>query len=183
MTVFPCPRCGRPLARRPRPGQSRRPVAQRDAPEIRCPRCRFLMFDYPRPCVGMLVVRGGDVLLLRRGHRPKRGFLDLPGGFLEAGEAIETGARRELFEETGLKLGALELFGIYWDRYHLKGFGYFPTMSFYFIGRWRSGEPRPADDAAGALWRPIATVGRRGDRLAWRHMRAVFRDLRRRTGG
>lgn len=183
MTEFPCPRCGRPITRRPRAGQSRLPAAKRDAPEIRCPRCRFLMFDYPRPCVGMAVVRGADVLMLRRGHRPKRGFLDLPGGFLEAGEALDAGARRELFEETGLRLGPTELLGIYWDRYHLKGFGYFPTMNFYFMGHWRSGEPKPADDAAAALWRPIATAGRRGERLAWGHMRGMLRDLRRRVGG
>jgi len=146
--------------------------------EITCPRCRFLIFDYPRPCVGTIVIKGDDLLVLRRRHRPKRGFLDYPGGFLEANESLEGGARRELREETGLRLGAMDFLGIYWDQYFLKGFGAFPTLNFYWIGRWRAGEPQAADDAASAEWRPLATLGRRGDRLAWKHMRDALRDAR-----
>ena len=63
------------------------------------------MYDYPRICVGFAVVRRGHLLVLTRGHEPKRGALDLPGGFLEAGEELEAAARRELFEETGLRVG------------------------------------------------------------------------------
>lgn len=174
--TFPCLRCGSPLVRRPR---TERGVRQ--APAIRCPTCRFRMYDYPRICVGTVVVKGRDVLVLRRGQAPKRGFIDLPGGFLEAGEAIADGARRELFEEAAIRVRDVELLGIYWDRYYLSGFGYFPTINFYFLGRWRSGVPRAGDDAAHAMWRPVASVGKGRDRLAWKHMREVFRDLRRRV--
>jgi hypothetical protein len=52
-------------------------------------------------------------------------------------------------------------------------------MNWYFIGRWRSGTPRAADDAASAEWIPISKLGRPGQRLAWKHMRDVFRDVRR----
>jgi 8-oxo-dGTP diphosphatase len=166
--TFPCPRCGRPLAR-----------AGARPPKIRCPRCRFLIFDYPRTCAGTLVLRDETVLLLRRAHTPKRGFVDVPGGFLEAGETFEGAARRELREETGLTLGRLHPLGVYWDRYDLPGFGPFPTINHYFVGRWRAGTPRPGDDAASAEWVPIATLGRSGARYAWAHMRMVFADLRR----
>lgn len=166
--AFPCPRCGAPIRRVKRP--TRR--------EIACPRCRFLMFDYPRACVGFIVLRGEEVLVLRRAHLPRRGWLDLPGGFLEAGESPEAGARRELLEETGLSVGKADWLGLYWDRYFLRGFGGFPTLNFYWVARWRSGEPRAMDDAASAEWRPLATLGRAGDRLAWKHMRDVLRDLR-----
>lgn len=136
------------------------------------------MFDYPRCCAGVVVLKEDRVLALRRAHLPKRGFLDLPGGFLEANEAIEAGARRELLEETGLELGPMDRLGTYWDRYFLRGFGPFPTLNFYWIGRWRRGEPRAMDDAASAEWRPLATLGRAGDRIAWPHMRDVLRDAR-----
>ena len=140
-----------------------------------------MIYDYPRACAGMVVLRGADILMLRRAHHPRRGFLDIPGGFMEANETMEAAARRELREETGLTLGRVSALGVYWDRYFLKGFGFFPTLNFYYVGRWRSGVPQAADDAASAEWIPLAMVGRAGQRLAWKHMRAVFRDVRRRV--
>ena len=137
------------------------------------------MFDYPRPCAGMLVLKGKSLLVLHRGHRPRRGYLDTPGGFIDAGEDIEEAARRELLEETGLSVEHLQWFGFYWDRYFLRGFGFFPTMNFYYLARWRSGEPKAADDAASAEWMPIERLGRAHARFAWKHMHEVVRDLRR----
>ena len=131
---FPCARCGRPLIRT----RNERPR------KIRCPRCRFLIYDYPRICAGMLVLKGDSVLLLRRGHTPRKGCVDIPGGFMDAGETIEAAARRELREETGLRLGKVAPLGSWWDRYLLPGFGAFPTLNFYYWGRWRSGTPAPA---------------------------------------
>ena len=116
--------------------------------------------------------------VLTRRHAPRRGYLDLPGGFLEAGRTSRRGARRELREETGLVVGRARPLGTYWDRYFLRGFGYIPTLNFYYLARWRSGEPRAADDAADANWMPLGALARPGLRLAWAHMREVFRDLR-----
>src|SRR5262249_4788341 len=107
---------------------------------------------------------------LERAHAPRVGYLDVPGGFLEAGESIEGGARRELLEETGLGLGRVAWLGFYWDTYFLRGFGRFPVMNFYFVGRWRRGEPRAADDAATATWFPLASLGGHARRFAWAHM-------------
>jgi len=131
----------------------------------------------------MIVLRGRDVLVLRRGDPPKRGFLDTPGGFIDAGESIEGAARRELLEETGLRVGRLERLGCYWDRYYLKGFGYLPTMNFYYLARWRSGTPRAADDAASVEWVPLSRLSRSSNRLAWKHMARVIRDAGRRVRG
>jgi 8-oxo-dGTP diphosphatase len=169
MIMFPCARCGRHVWR----------TVRDDPRRIQCPRCRYLMFDYPRPCAGMVVVKDGALLMLRRGHQPRRGHLDFPGGFVDANEAIEAAARRELREETGLRVGRVESLGYYLDRYHLRGFGYFPTLNFYWLARWRSGVPRAADDAASAEWMPLARVGRA---VAWKHMGAVLREVRRRVG-
>jgi 8-oxo-dGTP diphosphatase len=147
---------------------------------IHCARCGYLIYDYPRPCAGVIVMKGDDVLVLRRGDPPRKGWLDTPGGFIDANESIEGAARRELKEETGLTVGRVEPLGMYWDRYHLHGFGYIPTMNFYFLARWRSGVPVPSDDAASAEWMPLSKLGRPGARLAWRHMGQVLSEVRRR---
>ena len=168
--TFPCVRCGRPVRRVP--------ATRKRPPTIACPRCRYLLYDYPRPAAGVLVVKGDAVLLLRRAHTPRLGFLDVPGGFMDAGESIEGAARRELREETGLTVGALEPLGFWWDVYDLPGFGEFPTMNWYFVGRWRRGTPVGADDAASAEWVPIASLGRLRGHYSWAHMPKLFAALR-----
>lgn len=169
MSGFACPHCRHTLGRTTR-GTPRK---------ILCATCRFVIYDYPRVCAGAVVLRDDRVLVLRRASAPRKGCLDIPGGFVDANEAIEHAARRELREETGLRVGRMEPLGSYWDRYYLRGFGYFPTLSFYFIARWRSGTPVAADDAASAEWAPIAAPGKVGRSLAFKHMAAVFRDLKR----
>lgn len=61
---------------------------------------------------GTVVVqdKNGRILLQRRSDFD---FWGLPGGALERDEDIETCARRELFEESGLHVGALHLIGVY----------------------------------------------------------------------
>lgn len=138
-----------------------------------------MIYDYPRAAAGVLVVKRGHVLLLERADPPRKGFLDVPGGFIEAGESIEGAARRELSEETGLTLGRVESLGFFWDTYFIRGFGRFPVMNFYFVGHWRRGEPKPADDAATAAWLPIGPLERLRKRFAWAHMTPLFHDLSR----
>ncbi len=57
---------------------------------------------HPRPGASVVVFRGDEVLLVRRGKRPYHGFWSLPGGEIQWGETAADAARRELKEETGL---------------------------------------------------------------------------------
>ena len=55
------------------------------------------------------------LLLIRRKNDPFRGAFALPGGFVETGETVEAACRREVLEETGVKIGTLHLIGVYSD--------------------------------------------------------------------
>lgn len=50
------------------------------------------------------------VLMQKRSDNGQWGF---PGGFMDLGESVQDTARREIYEETGLILEELKLFGIY----------------------------------------------------------------------
>jgi len=57
--------------------------------------------------VGVIVVRDGHVLLGERRGSHGAGTWALPGGNLDFGESVEDCARRELLEETGLRLSSV----------------------------------------------------------------------------
>ncbi len=53
------------------------------------------------------------ILLIKRKNDPFRNSWALPGGFLEATESLEDGAKRELKEETGVEIERLEQLNTY----------------------------------------------------------------------
>ncbi|MFJ6616567.1 NUDIX hydrolase [Kitasatospora sp. NPDC091335] len=59
---------------------------------------------------GVVVREDGCVLAIRRADN---GTWEPPGGVLEPDEAIEDGVRREIYEETGIKVGVERLTGVY----------------------------------------------------------------------
>jgi 8-oxo-dGTP diphosphatase len=51
---------------------------------------------------------GFEVLLIQRKHEPFQNCWAIPGGFVDQDEDLEDAAKRELEEETGLKVDRLE---------------------------------------------------------------------------
>lgn len=76
-------------------------------------------YDFPRPAltvdVAVLDRKGRRVLLVRRGQEPFLGRWALPGGYVEEMEPLELAARRELAEETGVRVGAIEQLATFGD--------------------------------------------------------------------
>lgn len=74
---------------------------------------RQLIGHHPLIMVGATVLlrdQHGRLLMMRRSDNNCWG---VPGGALEPGETLEEAARRETFEETGLKITDLTLFGVF----------------------------------------------------------------------
>lgn len=89
-----------------------------------------------------LVDRPGRPIVLIERRNPPYGWA-LPGGFVDIGESLESAARREAWEETGLKVELRSLLGCYSDpardsRGH--------TVSVVYVAT-ACGNPQACDDA------------------------------------
>lgn len=69
-----------------------------------CSACGGQHFPRTDPVVIMLITHNNSVLLGRSPHWPK-GMYSLLAGFVEPGETIEGAVRREVLEESGIKVG------------------------------------------------------------------------------
>jgi ADP-ribose pyrophosphatase len=63
--------------------------------------------------VGCLIEHEGKVMLCRRGIEPRKGYWNLPCGYLENEETVEQGAKREVYEETGASVHLGPLHTVY----------------------------------------------------------------------
>ena len=69
----------------------------------KCQDCGFTYYANPCSATAAFIVNDKqEMLVVRRAKEPAKGTLDLPGGFVDMGETVEQGMRREIMEETGL---------------------------------------------------------------------------------
>jgi 8-oxo-dGTP diphosphatase len=105
---------------------------------------------HPQLAVSAAIFRDRKVLLVRRARSPAKGFYSLPGGRVEFGETLQAALRREVEEETGLKV---EIIGLASWREVVPaaaGGGHYLIMS--FAARWMSGEVTLNDELDDHKW-------------------------------
>ncbi len=88
--------------------------------------------------VGVIIVRQGDLLLLKRRSVHGAGSWSTPGGHLEFGESPEACAIREVREETGVEIGNVRFLAITNDFFTEAGRHY---ITIWMRGEYRSGTP------------------------------------------
>jgi ADP-ribose pyrophosphatase YjhB (NUDIX family) len=134
-----CPKCGSPLTSRLIDHHER----------LVCTWCAFIFYQNSKPCVGALIVNQDKLLLIKRAEDPFKGYWDIPGGFLEAGEHPEAGAIREIHEETGLLIQLENILGIFMDTYGDSGE---PVLNIFYTAMVIGGEARAGSDATHLHW-------------------------------
>ena len=107
----------------------------------------------PIPAVIAVVVRGDEVILVRRANPPDAGLWGFPGGKIELGERLDQAAVRELYEETGVVARAVEVFTAV-DAVELTRNA---SVAHHYVlvavlCQWISGDPIAGDDALEARW-------------------------------
>ena len=102
---------------------------------LKCGDCGFHYYINASAAVAALVSDGnGRLMLVTRGIEPDYGKLDLPGGFVNHNENIETALKRELFEELGMKAKSIKYLNSAPNEYIFSGFSVFTVdMAFEVI--------------------------------------------------
>jgi 8-oxo-dGTP diphosphatase len=105
-------------------------------------------------------VKRGRILLVERAKSPLKGYWSLPGGVLETGERLEEGIKREVLEETGLKIKPLKVIEIF-ERIMRdeKGIPEYHYVLIDYLCRVTGGTLAPADDVSRAEWVTRASLG------------------------
>jgi ADP-ribose pyrophosphatase YjhB (NUDIX family) len=88
-----CPKCGSDR------------FLHNDEKSNRCADCGFVYYFNPSSSVACFIINPkNELLLVRRAKEPAKGTMDLPGGFVDMYETAEDAVRREVEEETGLRI-------------------------------------------------------------------------------
>ena len=140
-----CPRCGVTLTA---PGAN--PLA--------CTACGFAYYFNPAVSAAAILLReDGHGLFIRRSHEPAIGRLAFVGGFVDAGETPEVALRREVREEVGVELAAIDYLGSQPNTYAYRGVTYH-VVDLIFVARLAAdAAPRTLDGVAAIEWHdPLA---------------------------
>lgn len=130
-------------------------------------------YKNPIPTVDIIIENDCQILLIKRKNDPFKGYLALPGGFVNEGEQVEDAAKREAKEETSLDIEPLNILGVYSDpkrdpRGHIMSSVFIATSK--LTGNHNLGAVAK-DDAVQIEWTNIEDIGEKT--LAFDHKRII----------
>jgi ADP-ribose pyrophosphatase YjhB (NUDIX family) len=99
---------------------------------MKCDKCGYVYFHNTASSVAGIIETGRGIVLTKRNISPKKGFLDLPGGFAGYNESLETALVREIKEELGCDVSDCRYFGSFPNVYVYRGVTYH-TVDIYFV--------------------------------------------------
>ena len=142
-----CPKCGSPA------------FVENNEKSKRCEDCGFVYyFNASSATVAFILNEKEELLVCRRAKEPKKGTLDLAGGFVDRFETGEEGVAREVLEETGLEVVEAEYQFSLPNTYLYSGF-LVHTLDQFFLCRVKDdGALKAMDDVAESFWMPLDEV-------------------------
>ena len=135
-----CIQCGAPLPRS-------------EKISVRCSRCGCTMYRNPRPCVSVLVVSHGNVLLGRRADTASimPGKWCLPCGHVEGDESFLDAAKREVREETGVEITPISIVNVVTNHFSKA----YESLVVVLTAKAETEEIIAGDDLVQAEWYPL----------------------------
>ena len=142
-----CPKCGSS------------DFVENDDRSKRCQNCGFVYYFNPSAAtVAFIQNEKGELLVCRRAKEPKKGTLDLSGGFVDLFETGEQGVIREVKEETGLEVTKVEYLFSLPNTYEFSGFLVHTVDQFFRCEVRDSSSLKAMDDVADSFWMPVSEI-------------------------
>jgi ADP-ribose pyrophosphatase YjhB (NUDIX family) len=123
-----------------------------------CPKCDFTYFQNSAAAVAGILIHQGEILLSIRKADPGKGMLDLPGGFVDPGESLESALHREIKEELNFSTHGWQYLFSFPNCYQYKGIVYQTTDAFFKTELNEKPSITPCDDVVDVVWTPIADI-------------------------
>nr|MDO8100649.1 NUDIX hydrolase [Candidatus Njordarchaeota archaeon] len=118
--------------------------------------------EYPNApvvAVAALILDKGRLLLVRRKNEPSQGLWSAPGGLVELNERTKDAVRREVEEETGIRVEVDRLLTVADHIIKNKdGHAKFHYIIIYYLAHPAGGTLRASTDAEDARWIPLDEV-------------------------
>ena len=115
--------------------------------------------DQPVVGIGAVIIKEGEIALIKRGNEPSKGKWTIPGGLVELGENLETAVIRETKEEVCLDVDNVQLIDVV-DNIDLDEHGKvkYHYVIIEFLVHVKSGNIQAASDAEELRWVPFVEV-------------------------
>jgi len=113
-----------------------------------CGKCCFEHYHNNAAAAAAIITNNkGQILFVKRAQEPKKGMLDLPGGFSDHGETAEEAIKREIKEELCLKATSVKYLCSAANIYKYKGVTY-STVDLGFVCKVNDiSKAKASDDA------------------------------------
>lgn len=158
-----CPRCGANFFKKTK--------------FLECRACGLSYYLNPKPAQSVILKNDKDqYLFVIRALEPRKGYLDFPGGFVDANEDFEGSARREVKEELGIDIGELKYLISGLDEYLFQGINYKVANVAYTGQLPKEAKLKPADDVSGFEFYNLNDIPL--ERLAWKTMHEMIAELK-----
>lgn len=146
-----------------------------------CKTCGFVFYQNSKPTASTVILNGNkEVLLVKRAIEPHFGKWDLPGGFLENGEDLLIGLKREAREELDVEIEPVEILSIFVDKYGYEK-GDFYTFNVFVKSKISAGEIKLDAENSEFKWFKIEDIP--WDDLAFNNTTIALKTLYDLPGG
>ncbi|TXF75843.1 NUDIX hydrolase [Chryseobacterium sp.] len=143
-----------------------------------CGACDFVLYNNIAAAVAVVIRCGDEILFTKRNQMPKKGKLDLAGGFVDPEESAEEACVRELFEELQLHLqpSDLKYLGSFPNTYLYKEIDYRTLDLFYeYNVSEKFAVSLEISEISEILWIPLKEIN--PDDLAFDSQKHFFQHL------